>query len=145
MHIHSLKQSLSHTVIDYPFVFVSDDEDYKESNLMHGINGYLYANLPSLEMCLGETISWHVIGLGNEVDMHTAYFYGNTFTHQGSVRDTVSLLPGTHSLGACISHILRNVLSWNPNLPNRDPIFSFRKDARSLFLLITYTGKITEC
>lgn len=71
-----------------------DDEDYKESNKMHGINGFLYANLPGLEMCLGDTISWHVIGLGNEVDMHTAYFYGNTFTHQGSVKDTVSLLPG---------------------------------------------------
>lgn len=71
-----------------------DDEDYRESNKMHGINGYLYANLPGLEMCWGQAISWHLIGLGNEVDMHTAYFYGNTFTHEGSVKDTVSLLPG---------------------------------------------------
>lgn len=71
-----------------------EDEDYLESNKMHGVNGYLYANLPGLQMCLGDKISWHVIGLGNEVDMHTAYFYGNTFLHDGSVKDTLSLLPG---------------------------------------------------
>ena len=96
---------------------------------MHGINGYLYANLPGLEMCLGDTISWHVIGLGNEVDMHTAYFYGNTFTHQGSVKDTLSLLPGTH----CFEIFHPGTLT----LANWEPIFSFRKDAHSRFLLIT--------
>ena len=81
------------------FVNISEDEDYLESNKMHGVNGYLYANLPGLQMCLGEKISWHVIGLGNEVDMHTAYFYGNTFLHDGSVKDTISLLPGQYIAG----------------------------------------------
>ena len=70
---------------------------------MHGVNGYLYANLPGLKMCLGEKISWHVIGLGNEVDMHTAYFYGNTFMHDGNVKDTLSLLPG-QSIGSSSSY-----------------------------------------
>ena len=78
---------------------ISEDEDYLESNKMHGVNGYLYANLPGLQMCLGEKISWHVIGFGNEVDMHTAYFYGNTFLHDGSVKDTLSLLPGQYIAG----------------------------------------------
>lgn len=73
---------------------ISEDDDYLESNKMHGINGFLYANLPGLELCLGDRVSWHLIGLGNEVDMHTAYFYGNTFTYNGNVKDTVSLLPG---------------------------------------------------
>ncbi|KAJ7356217.1 hypothetical protein OS493_025970 [Desmophyllum pertusum] len=70
------------------------DEDYQESNKMHGINGYMYANLPGLDMCLGDKVSWHMIGLGNEVDIHTAYFYGNTFVYNGNIKDTVSLLPG---------------------------------------------------
>ena len=61
---------------------------------MHGINGYLYANLPDLDVCLGDKVSWHLIGFGNEVDMHTAYFYGNTFSDNGQMKDTVSLLPG---------------------------------------------------
>ena len=76
---------------------LAEDEDYLESNLMHGINGYLYANLPDLEVCLGEKVSWHLIGLGNEVDMHTAYFYGNTFSENGQMKDTVSLLPGNEA------------------------------------------------
>ena len=76
------------------FLDISEDDDYLESNKMHGINGFLYANLPGLELCIGDKVSWHLIGLGNEVDMHTAYFYGNTFTYNGNMKDTVSLLPG---------------------------------------------------
>ena len=48
-------------------------------------------------MCLGDDVSWHMIGLGNEVDRHTAYFHGNTFIYNGNVKDTVSLLPGNKS------------------------------------------------
>jgi len=77
------------------FVNISADEGYRESNKMHGINGYLYANLPGLDMCLGDNVSWHLISIGNEFDRHTAYFYGNTFMHDGNVEDTIYLLPGT--------------------------------------------------
>ena len=85
-------------ISNYVFCLVlAEDEDYLESNLMHGINGYLYANLPGLEVCLGDKVSWHLIGLGNEVDMHTAYFYGNTFSENGQMKDTVSLLPGNEA------------------------------------------------
>ena len=73
---------------------LSDDDDYKESNKMHGINGRMYANLDGLRMCKGDKVSWHLIGLGNEVDMHTAAFYGQTVMHDSSRKDTVSLLPG---------------------------------------------------
>ena len=76
------------------FLDISENDDYLESNKMHGINGYLYANLPGLDLCVGDRVSWHMIGLGNEVDMHTAYFYGNTFTYNSNMKDTVSLLPG---------------------------------------------------
>lgn len=41
------------------------------SLLMHassaGINGFLYGNLPSLSICQGNKIHWHLFGLGNEV------------------------------------------------------------------------------
>ena len=48
-----------------------EDEDFMESNKMHAINGYFYGNLPDLEMCLGDTVNWHLAGIGNEVDLHT--------------------------------------------------------------------------
>ena len=77
-------------ITDKPFF--SDNE--KESNLMHGINGYLFANLPGLEMCLNDKISWHLIGLGNEIDIHGVNFYGQTFLLNSNRKDTVNLIPG---------------------------------------------------
>jgi len=56
-----------------------DDEDFQESNKMHVINGYVFGNVPGLEMKYGENINWYLIGLGNEVDMHTVHFHGQTF------------------------------------------------------------------
>lgn len=61
---------------------------------MHGINGLLYANLKNLSMCRQDKVSWHLIGLGNEVDMHTVTFYGATVMENQNRKDTVSLLPG---------------------------------------------------
>ncbi len=51
--------------------FNKEDEDFKESNLLHGLNGLFYGNLPGLDVCLGDKVAWYVANLGNEVDMHT--------------------------------------------------------------------------
>ncbi|XP_028410186.1 hephaestin-like protein [Dendronephthya gigantea] len=71
-------------------------DDDKEGNLMHGINGYLYANLPGLDMCLNKKISWHIIGLGDEVDIHGVNFHGQTFEMNSNRKDTVYLIPGSY-------------------------------------------------
>ncbi|MBN3306769.1 HPHL1 protein, partial [Amia calva] len=62
---------------------------------MHAVNGYMYGNLPGLEMCEGDTVSWHMLGLGSEMDVHGVYFQGNTFRRDGTTRDTLSLFPHT--------------------------------------------------
>ncbi|XP_068122911.1 ferroxidase HEPHL1 [Hyperolius riggenbachi] len=72
-----------------------EDEDFQESNKMHAINGYLYGNLPPAEMCLGDTVSWHLFGIGNEVDIHSAFFYGHTVTNQGHRADVINVFPAT--------------------------------------------------
>lgn len=39
---------------------------------MHSMNGFLYGNLPGLEMREGDTVRWHVAAYGTEVrDSHT--------------------------------------------------------------------------
>ncbi|XP_036371952.1 ceruloplasmin [Megalops cyprinoides] len=70
-----------------------EDEDFQESNKMHSINGYMYGNLRGLTMCKGETVSWHLSGLGTEVDIHGLFFQGNRFTVQETRRDTINLFP----------------------------------------------------
>ena len=49
-----------------------EDEDFKESNLLHAINGRIYGNLDSFEVCHGDKVAWHFSVLGSEVDMHTS-------------------------------------------------------------------------
>eukprot|EP00079_Xenopus_tropicalis_P012612 XP_002939767.2 PREDICTED: hephaestin-like protein 1 [Xenopus tropicalis] len=72
-----------------------EDEDFQESNKMHAINGYMFGNLPALNMCLSDTVSWHLFGIGNEVDIHSAYFYGHTVTNLGHRTDVINLFPAT--------------------------------------------------
>uniref|UniRef100_A0AC11ETK9 Uncharacterized protein n=1 Tax=Ovis aries TaxID=9940 RepID=A0AC11ETK9_SHEEP len=69
------------------------DPNFQESNKMYSINGYMYGNLPGLDMCLGDNVSWHVLSVGSSQDFHGIYFSGNTFTSLGSRDDTISVTP----------------------------------------------------
>src|SRR5215467_4835832 len=71
------------------------NEEFRESNRKHAINGLLYGNLRGLEMKRGERVRWYVIGLGNENDLHTVHWHGNTALARGSRVDTVDVLPAT--------------------------------------------------
>ncbi|XP_053564591.1 ferroxidase HEPHL1 [Bombina bombina] len=84
-----------HSYCSKPDTVDIEDEDFQESNKMHAVNGYLFGNLPALDMCLGDSVSWHLFGMGNEVDVHSAYFYGHTITNQGHRADVISLFPAT--------------------------------------------------
>jgi len=79
---------------------ISDDEmeDYEESNLMHAMNGYLYGNLGTnvpIEITKGNLVRWYLLAVGNEVDLHTAHWHGNTVVSADGIRSDVErLLPG---------------------------------------------------
>ena len=64
---------------------LKENEDFKESNKMHGINGYVFGNLKGLEMYRKEKVNWYLVGIGNEVDMHTVHFHGQTFLHVSNI------------------------------------------------------------
>ncbi|XP_063807512.1 ferroxidase HEPHL1-like isoform X2 [Pseudophryne corroboree] len=83
------------TYCSKPDIVDVDDEDFQESNYMHAINGFLFGNLPAVDMCLGDSVSWHLFGIGNEVDIHSAYFYGHTVTNQGHRTDVINLFPAS--------------------------------------------------
>ena len=78
-----------------PDSVAKDNEEFKESNKKHVINGLLYGNLSGLVMHRGDRVRWYVIGLGNENDIHTAHWHGNTVLHRGSRIDTVNVFPAT--------------------------------------------------
>ncbi|XP_042316140.1 ferroxidase HEPHL1 isoform X2 [Sceloporus undulatus] len=78
-----------------PSIVNKEDEDFQESNTMHAVNGYLYGTMPSLKMCKDDKVSWHMIGLGTETNMHGVHFQGNTIHLGGRIRDTLALFPHT--------------------------------------------------
>ncbi|PKU38524.1 ceruloplasmin [Limosa lapponica baueri] len=71
------------------------DEGARYGAASRAINGYMYGNQPGLEMCKGSVVSWHLMGLGSEVDVHGIYFSENTFVTKGTRRDTANLFPHT--------------------------------------------------
>ena len=73
----------------------AESDDFVESNLMHGINGYVFANLPGLDMTRDERVRWYVLALGTEVDIHTPHWHGNTGLSGGRRVDVVNLLPAS--------------------------------------------------
>lgn len=59
------------------------------------INGLMFGNLPGLDVCEGDRVSWHLLGLGSEADVHGAVFQGNTVQINGMRRDSANLFPHT--------------------------------------------------
>ncbi|KAK7926166.1 hypothetical protein WMY93_008476 [Mugilogobius chulae] len=89
-----------------------EDEGFQESNKMHGINGKLFGNLHGLEMTEGQRVNWYLLGMGNEVDMHTAHFHGQTFTYKTDRvhrADVFDLFPGTFQT---IQMVAENPGTW---------------------------------
>ena len=77
--------------------FIFNEDNGKERGLMHSINGYIFGNLTGLVMKNGEKVRWHVMGMGNEVDLHTPHWHGKTVAIGTPARrtDVVELLPAT--------------------------------------------------
>ncbi|XP_007936288.1 ferroxidase HEPHL1 [Orycteropus afer afer] len=89
-----LDENIRHFCTD-PDSVDKQDAVFQRSNKMHALNGYLFGNFPEPEMCVGESVSWHLFGMGNEIDIHSIYFYGNTFISRGHRTDVVNLFPAT--------------------------------------------------
>jgi FtsP/CotA-like multicopper oxidase with cupredoxin domain len=72
---------------------MTDEE--KEASQKHAMNGYIFGNLPALSMRVGERVRWHVVGLGNEDDLHTPHWHGNVVKGEGVATDVLEILPGS--------------------------------------------------
>ncbi|XP_040610575.1 ceruloplasmin isoform X1 [Mesocricetus auratus] len=84
---------------DHPEKVNKEDEEFIESNKMHAINGKMFGNLQGLTMHVGDEVNWYVMGMGNEIDLHTVHFHGHSFQykHRGTYSsDVFDLFPGTY-------------------------------------------------
>ena len=84
--------------VDKEFVaafFIFNEDNGRERGLMHAINGFIFGNLQGLDMNNGEKVRWYMLGMGNEVDLHSPHWHGKTVVHNGRHTDVVELLPAT--------------------------------------------------
>ena len=84
-------------------------EDEEEGNLMHAINGYVFGNLQGLEAKQGQRVRWYLLGMGTEVDLHTAHWHGETVLENGRRTDVVALLPTEMKT---VDMVAENVGEW---------------------------------
>jgi manganese oxidase len=84
--------------IDREFVSsfqIFDERAGKPEGLFYAINGFIFGNLPGLQMKQGEKVRWYLLGMGNEIDLHTPHWHGETVSYEGRHADVVELLPGS--------------------------------------------------
>jgi hypothetical protein len=84
--------------VDQEFVvmfMIFDELHAKDAGLFHAINGYVFGNLPGLLIRKGARVRWHLLCLGNERDLHTPHWHGETVTYMKRHTDVVELLPGS--------------------------------------------------
>ncbi|MFV2056693.1 MAG: multicopper oxidase domain-containing protein [Thiohalomonadales bacterium] len=88
--------------IDKEFIaafFIFNELEGAEPGLIHSINGYFFGNTTGFIMNKGDKVRWHLLGMGNEVDIHTPHWHGNTVSigaHDVARNtDVVELLPAT--------------------------------------------------
>ncbi|OWK17336.1 HEPHL1, partial [Cervus elaphus hippelaphus] len=54
-------------------------DDFEESNKMHAINGKIFGNLHGLIMNEDTMTNWYLLGVGDEVDIHTIHYHAESF------------------------------------------------------------------
>ena len=84
--------------VDREFVasfMIFDEMSGKPPGLFYTINGYIFGNLPGLIMKKGDKVRWYLLALGNETDLHSPHWHGETVRDGGRNTDVVELLPGS--------------------------------------------------
>ncbi|KAG2483629.1 hypothetical protein HYH03_017507 [Edaphochlamys debaryana] len=67
---------------------------FKDAQLKHNINGFLYCNMPPPRVVLGERLRVHMLSVGSVKDTHTPHLGGPRFEALGQRSDSMQLSPG---------------------------------------------------
>uniref|UniRef100_A0A8C5LQL5 Coagulation factor V n=1 Tax=Leptobrachium leishanense TaxID=445787 RepID=A0A8C5LQL5_9ANUR len=67
--------------------------------LMYTVNGYVNGTMPVFEACVGDTISWHIIGMSSKPELFSVHFFGQSL-EQNRHRMSVIGLVGSSSTTA---------------------------------------------
>jgi FtsP/CotA-like multicopper oxidase with cupredoxin domain len=66
---------------------------FADGNFKFNINGYIYANGPTMVMRRGDRVRWYVVDVGDGFDFHTPHWHGNTVLWNKQRTDVIALSP----------------------------------------------------
>jgi hypothetical protein len=84
--------------VDCEFIasfMIFNEQGGKPQGQFYAINGLIFGNLPGLTMKQGDKVRWYLLGMGNEIDVHTPHWHGETVTDGIRNTDVIELLPGS--------------------------------------------------
>lgn len=99
---HEMDENWSHYLEENVRTYATEKDTVREgertfsdpfglSNFMESMNGYIYANLPTIEVRQGERIRWYVLSSTN-FEIHTPHWHGNTVTIDGKREDVTGII-----------------------------------------------------
>jgi FtsP/CotA-like multicopper oxidase with cupredoxin domain len=66
---------------------------FVDDNTMFSINGYIFGNMPLIDVHRGERTRWYVMTTMSDFDFHAPHWHGETVTINGMRTDTAELGP----------------------------------------------------
>jgi hypothetical protein len=98
--------------VDREFVMmfmIFNEQPGKDAGQFHSINGYIFGNLPGVLMKQGERVRWYLLGMGDEKDLHSPHWHGETVDYEKRHTDVIQLLPASM---ATVDMIADNPGTW---------------------------------
>lgn len=82
------------TLIQDPFalMLLVGEGGFADYNFMETLNGFIYGNLPSVEMRVGERVRWYLMASTN-FEFHAPHWHGNVVVAERMRTDVAGLLP----------------------------------------------------
>jgi FtsP/CotA-like multicopper oxidase with cupredoxin domain len=69
------------------------DPGLRQQYVLYSLNGFIEGNMPMMTMKKGERVRWYLFANGNEDDVHTPHWHGQTVIFNGMRMDMVHLEP----------------------------------------------------
>eukprot|EP00798_Chlamydomonas_sp_ICE-L_P000321 gene321-33544_t len=88
-----LNQSMIAAGMNPALIETFDPEVFEESNMQHGINGFMYCTMPNPTFRLGSKIRWVFLSIGSEEGSHSPFFTGQLFENNMGPDATIPLVP----------------------------------------------------
>ncbi|XP_061454964.1 coagulation factor VIII isoform X2 [Rhineura floridana] len=86
-----LEENIKQFCADAANVNLKDPEFYA-SNVMYSINGYVFDHL-HLKLCQNQVVYWYILSVGNQTEILSVFFSGNTFKHNTVFEEILTLFP----------------------------------------------------